>query len=110
MFEETLIIWGGEFGRTIYSQGGLTHENYGRDHHPRCFTMWMAGGGVRGGRVIGSSDAIGVEPRDRPVTPAEIAASVYHALGIDLNTRLVGPENKPSPLVEAAAVMELFSG
>ena len=48
LLEDTLVIWGGEFGRTIYSQGGLTKENYGRDHHPRCFTMWMAGGGVEG--------------------------------------------------------------
>ena len=46
MLDETLVIWGGEFGRTIYSQGGLSHDNYGRDHHPRCFTMWMAGGGI----------------------------------------------------------------
>ena len=54
MFEDTLIIWGGEFGRTIYSQGGLTKENYGRDHHPRCFTMWMAGGGAKGGAIRGN--------------------------------------------------------
>jgi hypothetical protein len=52
MFEDTLIIWGGEFGRTVYSQGGLSRENYGRDHHPRCFTMWMAGGGAKGGRFM----------------------------------------------------------
>ena len=52
MLDETLVIWGGEFGRTIYSQGGLTHENYGRDHHPRCFTMWMAGGGSQAGHGL----------------------------------------------------------
>src|SRR5213075_240739 len=51
LLDETLVIWGGEFGRTIYSQGGLTKENYGRDHHPRCYTMWMAGGGSRPGMV-----------------------------------------------------------
>jgi hypothetical protein len=56
MFEDTLIIWGGEFGRTIYSQGGLTQDNYGRDHHPRCFTMWMAGGGSKGGAIYGETD------------------------------------------------------
>ncbi|HRX55116.1 MAG TPA: DUF1501 domain-containing protein, partial [Verrucomicrobiales bacterium] len=56
MFEDTLIIWGGEFGRTIYSQGGLTKENYGRDHHPRCFSMWMAGGGAKGGTIYGETD------------------------------------------------------
>ncbi len=49
LLDSTLVVWGGEFGRTVYCQGGLTRENYGRDHHPRCFTMWMAGGGIRGG-------------------------------------------------------------
>src|SRR6478609_9123346 len=56
LLDETLIIWGGEFGRTIYSQGGLSKENYGRDHHPRCFTMWMAGGGTKGGTIYGETD------------------------------------------------------
>jgi hypothetical protein len=70
----------------------------------------FAGGGVRGGQVIGSSDATGAEPRDRPVTPAEIAATVYRSLGIDPNTRVIGPENVPLPLVEAAPVTQLFKG
>jgi len=56
LFESTLVIWGGEFGRTIYSQGGLTAQNYGRDHHPRCFTMWLAGGGIKGGTIHGATD------------------------------------------------------
>ena len=56
LLDETLVIWGGEFGRTIYSQGGLSHENYGRDHHPRCFTMWMAGGGAKPGTIYGETD------------------------------------------------------
>jgi hypothetical protein len=56
MLDDTLVIWGGEFGRTIYSQGQLSHENYGRDHHPRCFTMWMAGGGSKGGHIHGETD------------------------------------------------------
>ena len=55
-FEDTLVIWGGEFGRTIYSQGKLTPTDYGRDHHPRCFSLWMAGGGVKGGVVYGETD------------------------------------------------------
>src|SRR5262249_20767757 len=56
LLDEPLVIWGGEFGRTIYSQGGLTHDNYGRDHRPRCFTMWMAGGGSRPGTIYGETD------------------------------------------------------
>src|SRR5690606_11093867 len=56
MLDDTLIIWGGEFGRTIYTQGTLTKDNYGRDHHPRCFTIWMAGGGVKGGAIYGETD------------------------------------------------------
>jgi uncharacterized protein (DUF1501 family) len=56
LLDQTLVIWGGEFGRTIYSQGGLSHENYGRDHHARCFTMWMAGGGTKGGTIYGKTD------------------------------------------------------
>ena len=56
MFDDTLLIWGGEFGRTIYSQGQLSKQNYGRDHHPRCFTMWMAGGGTRPGTIYGETD------------------------------------------------------
>src|SRR5919201_2062518 len=56
LFDDTLLVWGGEFGRTVYSQGRLTPETYGRDHHPRCFTMWMAGAGVKGGVVHGETD------------------------------------------------------
>src|SRR5262249_31363335 len=56
LLEETLVVWGGEFGRTVYSQGALTKTNYGRDHHPRCFTVWMAGGGIKPGLVYGQTD------------------------------------------------------
>ena len=63
---------------------------------------------MRGGQVVGASDAIGSEPRDRPITPAEVAATIYRGLGVDLNTRLPGPENQPLPLVEAEAIHELF--
>jgi uncharacterized protein (DUF1501 family) len=83
MFEETLIIWGGEFGRTIYSQGGLTHENYGRDHHPRCFTMWMAGGGVKGGTIHGETDDFSYNIVKDPVHVRDFHATVLHLLGID---------------------------
>ena len=66
LLDETLVIWGGEFGRTIYSQGGLSKENYGRDHHPRCFTMWMAGGGFKGGTIYGETDDFSYNIVERP--------------------------------------------
>ena len=73
LLDETLVIWGGEFGRTIYSQGGLSKQNYGRDHHPRCFTMWMAGGGFKGGTVYGETDDFSYnivkDPVPRPRLP-----------------------------------------
>ncbi len=83
MFDDTLIIWGGEFGRTIYSQGGLTHENYGRDHHPRCFTMWMAGGGVKSGTIHGETDDFSYNIVRDPVHVRDFHATVLHLLGID---------------------------
>ena len=83
MLDDTLIIWGGEFGRTIYSQGGLTHENYGRDHHPRCFTMWMAGGGVKGGVIHGETDDFSYNVVRDPVHIRDFHATVLHLLGID---------------------------
>jgi len=83
MFEETLIIWGGEFGRTIYSQGGLTKENYGRDHHPRCFTMWLAGGGAKGGAIYGETDDFSYNIVKDPVHVRDLHATVLHLLGID---------------------------
>jgi hypothetical protein len=83
MLDDTLIIWGGEFGRTIYSQGGLTHDNYGRDHHPRCFTMWMAGGGVKGGTIYGETDDFSYNVVRDPVHIRDFHATVLHLLGID---------------------------
>ena len=78
MLDDTLIIWGGEFGRTIYSQGGLSKKNYGRDHHPRCFTMWMAGGGSRGGQIYGETDDfsynIAKDPVSHPRLPRDGSA------------------------------------
>jgi uncharacterized protein (DUF1501 family) len=105
LLETTLVVAMGEFGRTPQ-----LNPRGGRDHWPGCWSILFAGGGVRGGQVIGSSDGTGSEPKDRPVTPAEVAASVYHALGIDLNTRLPGPDGESLPLVEAAPIAELFRG
>ncbi len=81
MFEDTLIIWGGEFGRTIYSQGGLSKTNYGRDHHPRCFTMWMAGGGTKGGAIYGETDDFSYNIVKDPLHIRDFHATILHLLG-----------------------------
>ncbi len=83
MLDDTLVIWGGEFGRTIYSQGGLSRENYGRDHHPRCYTTWMAGGGIKGGQVYGQTDEFSYNITENPVHIRDWHATVLHLLGID---------------------------
>ena len=83
MLEDTLVIWGGEFGRTNYCQGRLTDEDYGRDHHPRCFTLWMAGGGVRAGFTYGETDELGYNIVRDPVHVHDLQATLLHLLGID---------------------------
>jgi uncharacterized protein (DUF1501 family) len=83
LLDETIVIWGGEFGRTIYSQGGLSKQNYGRDHHPRCFTMWMAGGGFRGGTIYGETDDFSYNITKDPVHVRDFHATVLHLLGFD---------------------------
>ena len=83
MLDDTLIIWGGEFGRTVYSQGGLTKSNYGRDHHPSCFSMWMAGAGVRGGLTWGQTDDYSVNVAQDGVHVHDLQATILHLLGID---------------------------
>ncbi len=88
MLDETLVTWGGEFGRTVYSQGGLSKTNYGRDHHPRCFTVWMAGGGVRAGHVHGETCDYGYNIVRDPVSVHDLHATVLHLLGFD-HERLV---------------------
>jgi hypothetical protein len=87
LLDDTLVIWGGEFGRTIYCQGKLTRENYGRDHHPRCFTIWMAGGGIRPGTVYGETDDFSYNIVNDPVHIHDLNATILHCLGID-NRRL----------------------
>lgn len=83
MLDDTLVIWGGEFGRTNYSQGTLTDKNYGRDHHPRCFTIWMAGGGIKPGLVYGETDEFGYNIIKNPVHVHDFQATMLHLLGID---------------------------
>ncbi len=83
MLDETLVVWGGEFGRTTYCQGRLTESNYGRDHHPRCFTMWLAGGGIRGGVNLGKTDDFSYNIVSDPVNVHDLNATILHCLGID---------------------------
>ncbi len=83
LLDDTLVIWGGEFGRTNYSQGQLTEDNFGRDHHPRCFTLWMAGGGVKPGFSYGETDELGYNVARDPVHVHDFQATLMHLLGID---------------------------
>jgi hypothetical protein len=102
LLDQTLVVWGGEFGRTVYCQGGLTRENYGRDHHPKCFTMWMAGGGIRGGIEHGVTDDYSYNILEKPVHINDINATILQCMGIDherfafssqgLDQRLTGVE------------------
>ncbi len=83
MLDDTLVIWGGEFGRTIYCQGGLSKTNYGRDHHPRCFSMWMAGGGIKPGISYGETDEFSYNVTKDPVHIHDLNATILHCLGIN---------------------------
>ena len=83
LLEDTLVIWGGEFGRTAYCQGPLTKQTYGRDHHPRCFTIWMAGGGVKQGITYGKTDEFGYNIVENPVHIHNVQATILHLMGID---------------------------
>ena len=83
MLDDTLVIWGGEFGRTVYCQGKLTADNYGRDHHPRCFTVWMAGGGIKPGVTIGKTDDYSYNIVEDPVEVFDLNATILHCLGVD---------------------------
>ena len=83
MLDDTLVIWGGEFGRTVYSQGKLTADDYGRDHHPRCYTVWLAGGGVKPGVTVGETDDFSYNIARDPVHVHDLNATILHCLGID---------------------------
>jgi hypothetical protein len=82
LLDETLVVWGGEFGRTNYCQGDLTKNNYGRDHHPRCFSIWAAGGGIKPGTVYGETDEFGYNIAKDPVSVHDFHATILHLMGI----------------------------
>jgi hypothetical protein len=108
LLDDTLVIWGGEFGRTIYSQGTLTKNNYGRDHHPKCYSMWLAGGGIKGGVTHGETDEFGYNIVRDPVHIRDLNATILHQLGIDharftvrhrgLDERLTGVQELAQPV------------
>jgi hypothetical protein len=105
MLDKTLVCNLAEFGRTP-----RINPHGGRDHWTQCWTVYFAGGGVQGGRIVGRSDAIGATPVERPVEPAEVVATIYHSLGLDLNAVLPGPPGNTYPLVDAGKqpILELF--
>ncbi|HJQ80220.1 MAG TPA: DUF1501 domain-containing protein [Lacipirellulaceae bacterium] len=112
LLDETLVIWGGEFGRTIYSQGGLSMQNYGRDHHPRCFTMWMAGGGFKGGTVYGETDDFSYNIVKDPVHIRDFHATVLSQLGFDherFTVKHQGLDQKLTGVLPARIVSELLA-
>ncbi len=112
MFEDTLIIWGGEFGRTIYSQGKLTKDNHGRDHHGRCFTMWLAGAGIKRGFEYGKTDDYCYNITENPVPIRDLNATFLNQLGVDHNRltfRYQGLEQKLTGPQPARVVRDLLS-
>jgi hypothetical protein len=112
MYDDTLVIWGGEFGRTVYSQGGLSKANYGRDHHPRCFTMWMAGGGSKPGTVYGETDDFSYNIVKDPVHVHDFHATVLRLLGYDhekFTYRYQGLDQRLSGVEPATVIKELLA-
>ena len=96
------MVFGGEFGRTVYSQGTLTKDDYGRDHHPRCFTIWMAGGGLKAGYVHGETDDFGYNIVRDPVHVHDLHATLLHQLGVDHKKLIYRHEGRDYRLTDVA--------
>jgi uncharacterized protein (DUF1501 family) len=112
LLEDTLVIWGGEFGRTVYSQGGLSPQNYGRDHHPRCFTMWLAGGGARPGTIYGETDDFSYNIVKDPLPIRDLHATVLSLMGFDherFTVKYQGLDQKLTGVLPARVVPELVA-
>jgi uncharacterized protein (DUF1501 family) len=111
LLDDTLVIWAGEFGRTVYCQGTLTQANYGRDHHPRCFTVWMAGGGVKRGLVYGETDDFSYNIIRDPVSLHDLNATILHCLGVDhsrLTYKFHGLDQRLTGVEPARVVQEIL--
>jgi hypothetical protein len=112
LLDQTLVVWGGEFGRTVYSQGTLTKTDYGRDHHPRNFCMWLAGGGIRGGTVYGETDDFSYNVVDLPAHVNDLNATILHCLGIDhkrFTYKFQGLEQRLTGVEEQRVIGELLA-
>jgi uncharacterized protein (DUF1501 family) len=112
LLDDTLVIWGGEFGRTVYSQGKLTQDNYGRDHHPRNFCMWLAGGGVKGGIVYGETDDFSYNVAENPVHLHDLNATILHCMGLDygkFSFKFQGLDQKLTGVEERSVVKAILS-
>lgn len=112
LLKDTLVVFGGEFGRTTFCQGKLSTTNYGRDHHPRCFTAWMAGGGIKGGITYGQTDEFSYNVAENPVHVRDFNATILHQLGIDhnrLSFPFQGLDQKLTGVEEAHVVKEILS-
>ena len=112
LLDSTLVVWGGEFGRTIYSQGGLSTSNYGRDHHPRCFTMWMAGGGVKAGTIYGETDDFSYNIVRDPVHIRDFHATVLHQMGYQherFSFKYQGLDQRLTGVLPARVVHEILT-
>ena len=112
MLDETLVIWGGEFGRTVYCQGKLTPQQYGRDHHPRCFSVWLAGGGIKPGITYGNSCEFSYNIAENPVTAHDLHATILHCMGIDheqLTFRSRGLDFKLTGVEEANPIRDILA-
>ena len=112
LLDDTLVVWGGEFGRTVYCQGKLTPDQYGRDHHPRCFTMWLAGGGIKPGITYGETDEFSYNIVENPVSAHDLHATMLHCLGIDHNRltfKTQGLDMKLTGVEPAKVIKELLA-
>ncbi|MCP4784801.1 MAG: DUF1501 domain-containing protein [Fuerstiella sp.] len=112
MLKDTLIVWGGEFGRTVYCQGKLARDNYGRDHHPRCFTMWMAGGGIKGGVSLGQTDDFSYNIVENPVKISDLNHTILQCLGIDnrqLSVKFQGLDARITGVEDSRVLRELLT-
>ncbi|MSQ97546.1 MAG: DUF1501 domain-containing protein [Gemmataceae bacterium] len=111
LLDDTLLVWGGEFGRTVYSQGALTATNYGRDHHPRCFSVWLSGGGIKPGPAYGATDDYSYNVVENPVHIRDLNATILHCLGLDhrrLSVKNQGLDVRLTGVEEARVVKELL--
>ncbi|MCH8217418.1 MAG: DUF1501 domain-containing protein, partial [Planctomycetes bacterium] len=111
LLDDTVVIWGGEFGRTAYCQGKLTKENYGRDHHPRCFSIWMAGGGIKPGVVYGETDELSYNIVKDPVHIHDLNATILHCLGIDhkrLQYKFQGLDMRLTGVLEQSPIQSIL--